>query len=191
MVRASNIVYPLQSDRYPAAFTHDGMNQLLGFYLGSHPDHKGRMLSEIVQQDDDWLEQTHDFIQWLFPLNELSRASLHAPLVDARTRHAFLTDDLPKQHMRIALVRMLRFLGLRFDGKALTKGANWDERKQCWFTCHSHNSLRVTRILKSMAFLGLKDEAVNLQAGLEALCQTEPDCGVTDVSRRYWADAVK
>lgn len=42
------------------------MNQLLSFYYGSHPDHRGRMLAEIVQQDDDGIEQAHDFIQWLF-----------------------------------------------------------------------------------------------------------------------------
>ena len=48
------------------------MNQLLSFYYGSHPDHRGRMLAEIVPQDDDWIEQAHDFIQWLFPLNDLS-----------------------------------------------------------------------------------------------------------------------
>lgn len=25
------------------------------------------MLAEIVQQDDNWIEQANDFIQWLFP----------------------------------------------------------------------------------------------------------------------------
>lgn len=167
------------------------MNQLLGFYLGSHPDHRGRMLAEIVQQDDFWLEQTHDFIQWLFPTNELSRASLHAPLVDARTRHAFMTDDLLRQHMRVALARMMRFLGLRFDGQHLTKAANWRERKPDWFTSHSHNSLRITRILKSMTFLGLVDDAVNLQRGLEGMCEREPDCGITLESRKFWRQAVQ
>ena len=61
------------------------MNQLLAFYLGTGTDHRGRTLAEILRQDDLWFEITHDFIQWLFPLNELSRASLHAPLVDGAT----------------------------------------------------------------------------------------------------------
>ena len=43
------------------------MSQLLRFYSGSHPDHRGRMLAEILKQDDLWLELTHDYIQWLFP----------------------------------------------------------------------------------------------------------------------------
>lgn len=44
------------------------MSQLLRFYCGTHPDHRGRMLAEILRQDDDWLEITHDYIPWLFPL---------------------------------------------------------------------------------------------------------------------------
>lgn len=149
------------------------------------------MLAEVVQQDDFWLEQTHDFIQWLFPLNELSRASSHAPLVDGVTIKAFRSDDLLKKHMRVCLVRMVKFLGLRFDGKTLEKATNWNQRKGEWFTTHSHNSLRITRILKSLTLLGLKQDAQNLQSGLEALCQGEPDCGITTESRNFWQLAVK
>lgn len=166
------------------------MNQLLSFYYGSHPDHKGRMLAEIVQQDDSWLEQTHDFIQWLFPLNEASRASSHAPVVDSKTVTAFQTDDLLQKHMRVCLVRMVKFLGLRFDGRTLEKATNWNDRKQDWFTVHSHNSLRITRILKSMALLGLKQDAIALHAGFESLCQGETDCRITDESRTLWRQAV-
>ena len=155
------------------------MNQLLSFYYGSHPDHRGRMLAEIVQQDDFWLEQTHDFIQWLFPLNELSRASSHAPIVDSATVKAFHSDELLRKHMRLSLVRMLKFLGLHFDGRTLETATNWSARKGEWFTSHSHNSLRISRILKSMALLGLKQEAMALHTGLESLCQRESDCGIT------------
>ena len=116
------------------------MNQLLSFYYGSHPDHRGRMLAEIVQQDDFWLEQNHDFIQWLFPLKDISRASSHAPIVDGVTVKAFQSDELLRQHMRLCLVRMLKFFGLRFDGKTLETATNWSERKSNWFTSHSHNS---------------------------------------------------
>ena len=167
------------------------MNQLAGFYLGSHHDHKGRTLAEILKQDDFWFEHTHDFIQWVFPLNELSRASLHAPLVDGATRHAFLTDPLFASHMRMCVARMVRFLGLKFDGQSLSKAANWDERKKDWFTEHTHNSLRITRMLKSMAFLGLKGDAANLQAGFERLCGEEPECGITTESRQFWSTAVR
>lgn len=149
------------------------------------------MLAEIVQQDDYWLEHTHDYIQWLFPLDAISRASSHAPIVDGATVKAFHSDELLRKHMRLCLVRMLKFLGLRFDGKTLEKAINWNQRKGDWFTTDSHNSLRITRILKSMTLLGLKQDAIALHAGLDALCQGESDCGVTDETRNLWGLAIK
>jgi hypothetical protein len=166
------------------------MTELLLFYYGSHPDHRGRMLAEIVAQDDFWFEQTHDFIQWIFPLCDLSRASLHAPLVDGPTRRAFHDDALLRNHMRIAVSRMVKFLGLRFDGKTVRCAENWNLRKGEWFTEHGHNSLRITRVLKSMALLGLRDDAVALHTGLEAFCENEPDCGITAESREFWKEAL-
>lgn len=166
------------------------MTQLLLFYYGSHPDFRGRTLAEIVGQDDFWFEQTHDFIQWLFPLSDLSRASLHAPLVDGPTRKAFHEDTLLQRNMRVAVARMIRFLGLTFNGKSLGLAANWNERKGEWFTEHGHNSLRITRMLKSMTLLGLGNDAKALHSGLENLCESEPDCAITAESRALWKAAV-
>jgi hypothetical protein len=46
----------------------DHGNLILHFYRGSGTDHRGRRLSQILQKSDRWLEETHDYIQWLFPL---------------------------------------------------------------------------------------------------------------------------
>lgn len=167
------------------------MSELLLFYYGSHPDHRGRMLAEIIRQDNDWWESAHDFIQWLFPLAELSRASVHAPLVDRRTVEAFHSDELLHQHMRAAVGRMLAFLGLSFDGRTLATAGDWPQRKSVWFTEQGHNSLRITRMLKSMCLLGLRQDAHALHAGLQALCDAHDDCRVSGESRQYWRDAVK
>ena len=151
----------------------------------------GRMLAEILQQDDFWLEVTHDYIQWLFPLSDLSRVTPDAPLVDNNIRDTFRTDDVLQKHMRAAVVRMARFLGLTFNGVTVGKTATWAERKGEWFTENTHNSLRITRILKSMTLLGLQKDSVALQRGIEQLCAVESDCGVTHESRRFWRDAIK
>jgi hypothetical protein len=42
------------------------MNQLLAFYLGTGPDHRGRTLAEILRQDDLWFEITHDSFNGCF-----------------------------------------------------------------------------------------------------------------------------
>ena len=110
--------------------------------------------------------------------------------MDGATIKAFHSDELLRKHMRLSLVRMLKFLGFRFDGKQLDKASNWSQRREEWFTVHSHNSLRITRILKSMTLLGLRQDAIELHGGLEALCENESDCGITAESRKLWRQAV-
>ena len=166
------------------------MSQLLRFYSGSHPDHRGRMLAEILRQDDDWLELTHDYIQWLFPLPDLSRASSNAPLLDAATVEAFKQDDSLRNHMRAAFVRMLAFYGMRVTREGVTKAANWNARKAEWFTTNTHNSLRLTRMLKSLHALGFTWEACALYSTLDALCTNEPGCGIDATARRFWKEAI-
>lgn len=166
------------------------MSPLLLFYGGTHPDHRGRMLAEILRQDDDWLEATHDVIQWLFPLAEPSRASRHAPLLDAAAVHAFRHDEVLRQHMRAAFVRVLAFFGLAIGRNGIVKAENWPQRKHAWFTCSTHNSLRLTRMLKSLHTLGFDWEARTLQAFLQTLCETEPGCGIDATSRQFWQHAV-
>ena len=167
------------------------MNPLLAFHYGSHPDHRDRTLAEILKQDDFWLEVTHDYIQWLFPLREMSRVNLHAPLVDNKTAAAFRGDELLRSHLLASYQRMLAFFGLRRlpDGEVV-KSPAWDERKREWFTHDSHNSLRITRMLKSLALLGLEEEARAFQRALAGLCASEKDCQVNKTSQAFWREAV-
>ena len=54
---------------------------ILDFYRSTGTDHRGRTLSQIPQKSDRWLEETHDYIQWLFPLYVRSKFNPHAPLL--------------------------------------------------------------------------------------------------------------
>ena len=166
------------------------MKPLLAFYYGSHPDHRGRYLAEILRQDDLWLEVTHDYIQWLFPLREFSRVTPSAPIIEAEIVTAFHQDTLLRGHMRAALQRMLSFYGLRQQGIVIAKAPNWQGRKENWFVERTHNDLRITRMLKSLTTLGLGGEAGQLLGALEALRTSEPDCGFTPAALQYWRDAV-
>ena len=166
------------------------MNRLLAFYYGSHSDNHGRMLAEILRQDDHWLEVCHNYIQWLFPTKEFSRVTPDAPILDKQTIEAFHTDELLRNHLRAALIRILGFYGLKLTPAGVIKGPNWKARKYNWFTENTHNSLRITRILKSLSSLGLATEAKAFQSGLQALCESEPDCGIDKIAMQFWRDAV-
>ena len=166
------------------------MNRLLGFYYSSHPDSHGRMLAEILKQDDDWLESCHNYIQWLFPTQEISRVTPDAPILDKETIEAFKTDELLRKHLRASLIRILSFYGLKLTPDGVIKGSNWEARKFNWFTENTHNSLRITRILKCLYSLGLKVEAKAFQSGLQSLCASEPDCGIDKTAMQFWREAV-
>ena len=47
------------------------------FLKGLEPDDKGRLIHQIWDFSDAEIEQTHDFIQRIFPLNEPSTMSLN------------------------------------------------------------------------------------------------------------------
>ncbi len=148
------------------------------------------MLAEVLKQDDDWLEVCHNYMQWIFPTREFSRVTPNAPVLDKETIDAFLSDSLLRQHLRAAFNRILSFYGLAPTASGIVKGFNWGERKSNWFTQNTHNSLRITRILKSLSALGLNADAKAFQSSLHHLCETEADCGVAPVSVGFWMDAV-
>ena len=67
---------------------------LVRFYRGDAPDARGRTLDDILAWDDEQLEAVHDYIQWLFPLDEPSRFNPDAPLLTPADRVAFLQPPL-------------------------------------------------------------------------------------------------
>lgn len=162
---------------------------LIDFFADNGTDNRGRVLLQIVGQSDEWLESTHDFIQWLFPLSEASGANPNAPLIDVNLVSLFGFNEAARSNMLLGLDRMLSFYGLQRKGTSISKGENWYLREDNWFDRPTHNDLRITRMLKSLSILGFGDYA---QAFLDALLKlySEPDCGFSSDAIGYWKSAV-
>lgn len=166
------------------------MNALVAFQLCTRRDDRGRLLSDILRADDDWLESTHDFIQWMFPLPEPSAVNPGAPLAGPEVRAAFRADALLRAHLHASFLRMLRFYGLALGDDGIVGPApNWSQRN-AWFRLGGHNDLRITRILRSMTVLGLGAEARALLDCLERL-RADEACGVNARAFEYWRAAVE
>src|SRR4029079_18828704 len=115
----------------------------------------GRTLDDILQWDDDALEEVHDFIQWLFPLNEASGANWNAPILTRDDIQAFRGDAALRGALRRSLVRMLSFYGFELQddspSASIGRAAGWAERSRNWMRPVNHNHLRLTRIMKSLS----------------------------------------
>lgn len=63
---------------------YDEINQkpIIRFLSLKGTDDKGRMLSDLWDKSDLFLEFSHNYIQWMFPLNERSKHHPNAPVLD-------------------------------------------------------------------------------------------------------------
>ncbi|MGE3508343.1 MAG: opioid growth factor receptor-related protein [Vicinamibacterales bacterium] len=167
---------------------------LLTFYRGTGTDHAGRRLSDVLAWDDDALESVHDYIQWVFPGTEPSRANAQAPLLSSDDIGAFHEDAALRATLRRAFDRFLDFYGFRLittDGESRVEpGPNWTARSQQWLQRNNHNHLRLTRIVRCLHALGLQPEAKALQRALLDVAERTHVGQVSRSTVRFWRAAI-
>ncbi len=111
--------------------------KLLSFLQDVGPDHQGRYLSDIWQFNDQQIESTHDFIQWVFPLAEPSNAIPDAPVLEPAEIELIHKSSPATMNLERSAQWFLDFL-------ARSKG---------WLRTSDHNHLRITRMIKSQRLL--------------------------------------
>lgn len=169
------------------------MTRLTRFYLGLEPDDRGRLVTRIQSFDEDRLEETHDFIQWLFPLPEPSPVNPGAPVLDETTIAEFQSRPELREALLRSLHMMIRFYGFELHLQPLpvvVRAEGFEAAIRNWLTPGNHNHLRLTRILRSTRLLGLETESRAFFRALEALYQSERGReNITAATFRYWRSA--
>ena len=146
--------------------------EIVGFLEGKTPDHRGRMLAVIMQQTDHQAETTHDYIQWLFPLDEPSRSVMGAPVLNELD----IEDIRQSELAQLNLVKSARwFLGFL-------------ERNDHWITKYDHNHLRITRVIKSLRLLASDEAADEFRDKVLALAGDNLNL-VDQKAKGFWANA--
>ncbi|KAM3922343.1 uncharacterized protein RB166_011547 [Leptodactylus fuscus] len=119
------------------------------------------------------LEENHSFIQWLFPLRERGVNPYATPLTAREIKKMKADQDVMKRFLNSYKI-MLGFYGILLldeeTGK-VSRAKNWKERFRN-LNNHSHNNLRITRILKCLGELGFE----HLQAPLVQFFLEETLC---------------
>ncbi|CUS48005.1 MAG: Opioid growth factor receptor (OGFr) conserved region [Idiomarinaceae bacterium HL-53] len=166
---------------------------LRAFYTQGGANDRGYTLIQLWERPDQWLERSHMFIQWMFPLTTPSAANIYAPLLNDETIQ-FLREDIKAQeNLERSFERFCGLLGLALERNCsvlqVVKGENFEVRKGDWFTFNSHSNARITRVLSCMRLLKRDDLAQVLFEGVLKLMDTEPDCGIGSVAVTHWKKA--
>ena len=143
------------------------------FLRGTGRDGRGRRLADVIAFDDARIEAVHDFIQWLFPSAEASRAVPGAPVLGVLEAAAIRGDPQAQAGLRAGLERMARFY-------ADTDG---------WLTGYDHNHLRITRIIAATRDLLGVAEAFAFYTGIFGR-NVATGGPVNRESLRYWDAAL-
>ncbi|XP_068928661.1 opioid growth factor receptor isoform X2 [Petaurus breviceps papuanus] len=155
--------------RYPGLTDEDSNNEMLNlkFYkneIAFLPN--GYFIEDILKnwkEDYDILEDNHSYIQWLFPLRERG-VNWHAKPLTLREIQEFKKSAEVMRRFVQAYELILGFYGIELEnhktGK-VRKADNYQERFQN-LNSHSHNNLRITRILKCLGEMGYEHYQVPL-----------------------------
>ena len=154
---------------------------LIAFYTGEGFDSLGRNYTSLLAFDDNQLEEEHNYIQSMFPLHEPSRMITHAPLLTPEVALLLSASPIARDRFRAALSVFRVFLGLdAVEDQAVIAPAIVGmpfiepiqtlryQKLSLWLHEGGHNTLRVTRIIRSLRLVGLEIEASSFYRDVSA-----------------------
>ena len=147
-------------------------SQLVAFLEGSGTDSRSRRLVELLQFDDDEIEYTHDFIQWMFPLKEASGSNFSAPNLRASDVDVIRSSAECQQNLETSASWILAFFKRSEEVAQFT----------------NHNHLRVTRIIKSLRLLHSDQFADQFKQAVLAMIQ-EKGARINPITLAFWLES--
>ena len=141
--------------------------QSVKFLLGDIPDNKGRYISDYHKLTFKQMEELHDYIQWMFPINEPSNFNLNAPILTKE-------ETKSKEAAEVILKNFDRFLAF------LNSNPSIFERE------YDHNHLRISRVIKCLRLFGLKKKLLLFVKFLDSKTINKN----LDTVTQHWIEAI-
>ena len=110
---------------------------ILNFLEGSEPNINKLYIQDIWDLSDEEIENTHDFIQWLFPTDTPSRYNLAAPVLNEQDIINVKKSQKAQTNLKFSANWFLNFL----------------DRYSYWIDRQDRNQLRIKRIKKCLGLL--------------------------------------
>ena len=172
------------------------MSRVIQFLQGNGPDHKGRVLDDILKLDDQWWDECHDFIQWLFPLPKASNFFVgeDCPVISFNDMVEMRTSIVIRGNLENSTEKFLKFLGFKLwidkDGDYdITIAENFSEQANYWLRANDHNHLRINRMLQCLILAKMENLAKEIFCCLVMIKCEFADC-ITDATMVYWRNAL-
>jgi hypothetical protein len=168
--------------------------RIVEFYKGASPDIEGRYIYDILNFDYEQLENIHNYIQWLFPLNKPSYFNKNAPILTKEEIIELRNNEIIKDNIIKSFKILLKFYGFSLNESENTpiikKGNNFNDRIKYWMTNSNHNFQRITRILKFLKLMGMENYASSFFNELQNLYNNGYDNIIEKYTYDYWNNAV-
>ncbi len=146
-------------------------------------------LKDIWKFSDSKLEHKHFYIQWLFPLNESSNYNSHAPILTEYDIEVMKSDKEIKENILKSLRIILKFYGLKLENNNIRIAEEFKE-KHTWITRKNHNFKRITRILKFLVLMDMKEIANSFFLTLSIIYENNKEV-IGETSFNYWNRAIE
>ena len=145
---------------------------ILNFLIGNQEDSSNRCIQDIWEMNDREIENTHNFIQWIFPLSERSEAVPNSPIVSEEEIYQIKNSELAQNNIKKSSDWFLGFL----------------ERNKYWICYSNHNHLRITRAIKSLRLIHSNKEAEKFKTDIFNLIEGNED-KISSISIEFWKNS--
>jgi len=169
------------------------MSKLEKFYDNKIPNGDGLYLKEMWDFNDWQIENTHHFIQWLFPISFKSNHCDDAPIVTAKEVEKLTRSEDFRHKLLKSLAMMENFWGFDVEhASTIAKPKSFRSfLNKEWFTPYNHNFIRISRVLQSLVLFGLDKEAQELLDYLENNVYTNYKHIIGEENLEMWKMAVQ
>ena len=160
------------NNEFTASIKENTPSRIVLFLRGEAKNSDGKTIHDICKFTTQELEETHDYIQWLFPLVEWSEMVPGSPYLEPEDIEMIKSDELIQENILQSLSLMHHFY----------------ETNDHWLQKGDHNHYRISRIIRSVVLLNKKENAEEFYQAI--LDRVEEKMPVTFESLEYWKDGL-
>ena len=144
-------------------------SNIVDFLNGTCTDSSNRYLQDIWKMDDQEIENTHNFIQWIFPLKERSQAVPNSPILTEDEIIHIKDSNITQNNIKKSSEWFLNFL----------------TRNNYWICYSDHNHLRITRAVKSLRMIHSNEEAEKFKKHIFDLIE-DNEYKISERALQFW-----